>query len=814
MIAPSKHFLILIILFSLSIALSSQPPVNLDDSNITFSYPKTYLHTDREVYFIGDSIWFKAYYLDGLTQKFFQGDFSLYTELFDDRGRAIDSQTLILENGQSAGKIEIPDSLSPGNYLLRAFTDYQRSIGEETFFHKKLKITSVENRMDEALSQAEGLSDDIEVAFLPEGGILLVGQRNNVGIKAIDNKGVGISLTGEIVDEKGELVSSFVTKYKGMGIVQFHPENGKEYYAKIQGFPEFEYKFDDIVEEGIKIEYTDESGDNLVFKITTNSEVFMGRTFHFAILHKGRVLFSQKFDQKSRDLPLRIQKAALSGGINRFVLMDEQFKPISERLCFSDNIELNDIQIIPNQDTYQPRSKVQLEILDEEERAEIGTSNLSVAVIDAYALGVNGPKHNILSSLLIDSELKGNIECPAHFLVDDDYYSSKEKLNLLMLTHGWSTYVWTTLVENPPIPLSSLAEGITLKGTVKHAFTKKPISKGDVTLNIYSKENFVGAECKTDRHGRFVFDNIVFLDSAAIFIQGRNKKGKLYTELEIEPFFSSNPKLPELYLPKYDSKRSYSSGLYEQQYYSDLDLKNFVLENGSILLEEVSITKKRDTGDGHFRMYAKPYNSLKITERDYGYRNVLDYLQGRVSGVTVIGNQILMRGLGSFSYAPPLFLLDGTPYEDQEIITSIPMADVDVVEVLKNPHEVAIFGSRAGNGVISVFTKRGGEKNWGAIYVQGTISKTLMGYSSYKECYSPKYTPENKSSTRPDHRLTLHWEPIIFTKDGIATISFFTSDDPARYKILVEGITTNGRICLGTGDLIVEQEDRQGTRNE
>ena len=808
--ALSNNIFISIILFTLPITTSSQAPVDLYDSNNPLSYPKTYLHTDREVYFIGDSIWFKAYYLDGLTQKFFPGDFSLYTELFDDRGRTVDSQVLILEKGQSTGKIEIPDSIHPGNYLLRAFTDYQRSIGEEVFFHKKLKITSVENRMDEALSESEEPPADIDVAFLPEGGILLPGQKNCVGIKAVDNRGVGISIKGEIVDGNGEIVSFFSTEYKGMGVVQFHPEHGKRYYARIQGFPEFDYTFDDLAKEGIKIEYSDESNDNLTFKITTNSEIFLGKTYYFAILHRGRVLFNQKFVQKAWDLPLRIQKAALSGGINRFVLMDEQFKPISERLYFSDNFQLNEIQIISDQDAYQQRSKVQLELLDDDEYWEAGSSNLSVAVIDAHALTVNGPKHNIQSWLLFDSELKGSIESPAHFFVNDDYFSSREKLNLLMLTHGWSTYIWTTLAENPPVPVSSLSEGMTLKGTVKHAFTKKPIPKGDVELNIYSEGGFVNAVNKTDRGGKFVFDNIVFSDTASVFIQGRNKKGKLYTELEIEPFFSPNPKLQKQYFPKNDSKRSYSSGLYEQQYYSDLDLKNFVLENGSILLEEVSITKKKDTGDGHFRMYAKPYNSLKITERDYGYRNVGDYLQGRVSGVMVVGNQILIRGIGSFSYSPPLFLLDGTPHEDQDVVMNIPMADIDIIEVLKNPHELGVFGTRAGSGVISVFTKRGGGNNWRAKYVQGTISTSLMGYSSYKEFYSPKYTPVNKSSARPDHRLTLHWEPVIFTKDGKATITFFTSDDAAKYKVIVEGITAEGRICFGIGDLIVEQVEKLG----
>lgn len=794
-----------IVLLSIPVLLFSQPPENWLKNSDPPLYPKVYLHTDREVYFPGDSIWFKAYYLDGQTQKLFPGDYSLYADLLDESGRSIQSQVMLLEDGQSAGKIEIPDTLLPGNYLIRAFTDVQRSIGEDAFFHKTLKVTSVESSMEKATPQDEGQLPEIDVAFLPEGGFILAGQMNCVAVKAVDNKGVGISLQGEIIDGTAEVVTQFNTQYKGMGSFQFSPREGTSYHVRINGYPGFEYTFDNVVNEGIKIEYSGESKDNLLFNVTTNSESFLGKSYYFAILHRGRVLYYQDFIQKSEDFPLKINHDALAAGINRFVLLDEQFTPISERLYFSNNIEINDIQILPDQKEYQLRSKVRIELFNEEDLGDLAISNLSVAVVDAYSLGVLGPRQNILSWFLLDSELKGSIESPAHFFKDDDYLSSKEKLNLLMLTHGWSRYIWTSLAENPPAPVLDLSEGFSLEGSVKHALTKRPIPKGDVELKIYTNDNFLSAETKTDREGRFSFDNVVFTDTAAVFIQGRNKKGNLYTVVDLDSLFMQTPKLSDLYLPKNESQVGYSTRLYEQQYYSDLDLKNFVLENGSILLEEVSITKKRDTGDGHFRMYPKPYNSLKITNKDYGYRNVGDYLQGRVSGVMVYGNIIMMRGIGSFKPGPPLFLLDGTPTEGENIM-SIPMADIDIVEVLKTPGEVGIFGVNAGNGVISVFTKRGGSSGAGK-YIQGTISKKLTGYSTYKEFYSPRYTPDNKTAERPDHRLTLYWNPAITTDQGKATVSFFTSDDNARYKILVEGITQTGEICLGISEFKVRRSN-------
>ncbi len=212
--------------------------------------------------------------------------------------------------------------------------------------------------------------------------------------------------------------------------------------------------------------------------------------------------------------------------------------------------------------------------------------------------------------------------------------------------------------------------------------------------------------------------------------------------------------------------------------------------------------EKTEKDDGHFRIYSKPHNSLKITEQDLAFRNVADYLQGRVAGVQVVGNKIMMIGQVSFSGpVSPLFLLDGNPVPE-EVIQNIPMNDIDVVEVLK-ANDAAIFGVNGGAGVISIFTKQGDGTKYIDPYSPGTISKKIIGYSSYRQFYSPKYTPENIGSEQPDYRLCLYWNPNIITENGRAFLSFFTSDDISHYKIFVEGISDNGEICLGVSEFTV-----------
>lgn len=795
----SVSFLILFLLKQS--VVFSQKTNNWLESTDSFLTSKLYLHTDREFYFQGDSIWFKGYYLDGQSQHLLSGTFSMYINLIDYRGLVVQKMILPIIDGEAVGNLIIPDSLNQGNYLLLAYTDYLRALGEDTFFRKILKISKLKDSSEpadiEPLNSKEGITE-IDVKFLPEGGILLAGQMNVLAFKAIDKSGKAIPIKGKIMDSEGKRVSAFESKYKGMDTIHFSPESGENYKVRIEGFPDYENSISDIMQEGIKLEYRGNSGDNFIFQTTTNSVLLQGKNYYFVIMHRGRVIFYKEFIQKKPHFPIKVNRNALPGGINRFVLLDKDFKPISERLLFSKNYEINDINVEPDKDKYKTRSEVNLEIFDEEDIADDSFSCLSISVIDETAVGENGPELNILSWLLIDSELKGNIENPNDYFMNDDNLSSESKLDLLMLTYGWTKYVYNSMSNENPLPKIEKVEGITIKGRVKKLFSDKPVIDGSVVLNILQDNYCYSIGSKTDEEGRFSFDSIFFADTAFVFVQSRNSKGKLSTEIVLDPVFENSPGVSRMYFPVKRAFTDFPVQLYQQQYFNEKALRDYLLKSGSILIEEITVEgQKRKNDDGHFRIYSKPYNSLKVTERDVAYRNVADYLQGRVAGVMVVGNSIMIRGSGS----TPLFLLDGAPIES-DIIMNIPMSDIDIVEVLKNLGETAIFGTRGGNGVISVFTKKGAVAH-SNYYSYGTLSQKIVGYASYKEFYSPKYTPENINSKKPDHRICLYWNPEIITEKGKGSVSFFTSDDISRYKIFIEGINQVGEVCLGVSEFEV-----------
>ncbi len=133
--------------------------------------------------------------------------------------------------------------------------------------------------------------------------------------------------------------------------------------------------------------------------------------------------------------------------------------------------------------------------------------------------------------------------------------------------------------------------------------------------------------------------------------------------------------------------------------------------------------------------------------------NVLNALSGRVAGVTInqtsgVGSSvsIIIRGAKSLSNDnQPLFVIDGVPVANNlnnlrsmgdrnnvdygNAISDINPDDVESVSVLKGPSAAALYGSRAGNGVILITTKSGKKgKGLGVSFSTSNVFETPYRY--------------------------------------------------------------------------------------
>jgi len=787
-------------LFFAFVTFGIYPETDSTKNENTILFEKVYLHVDRELYSPGEDIWFKSYLVSGINNKLIPGYKNIYVQLISDLGKVMDNRLLLSIDGTARGDFELARNFPNGTYTIRAYTNYQQNYGPESYFHKKIVVAAPDNSFELEGQTAETKSSGIDASFMPEGGHLVLNTANRVAFKIIDESGKGISAKGKIVDETGREVVSFRTRYKGMGSFLLMPQEGKNYFALIDEHPDFHQQLKPVQYNGVAISYKAE-GSYLIFTLSRNLKKNTPEEFTLRASHKGIDLFHSRIEMNEFQHAQRLFKGLFPLGISKISVSNIQGEIVAERLVFVQNSNDNLIEILTDKNEYQTREKVELDVSSLLPENDTIFSTLSVSVVHEDYFSATGNNQTIESYLLLDSDLKGSIESPASFFVDEEVIKSDEKLDLVMMVNGWRSYYWNDLEQFRGLEMPGWDDyGLTIKGRVIKQWGRKPVQNGKVVLGPFSR-NFLFEEAFTDDYGKFYFDRLYLKDSALIMINAKTAKGGKRTDILLDSMLIFENRVdskplkgicPDIFVPM---------KFYRTQYYSKLAEREFKLKSGSILLDEIDIEGKHMyPGDGHFRLYGEPDVVFEITDEDHNYIDILDYLIGRAPGVLVSGDKISIRN----SPNNPLLLIDGLEVA-WDRIREISMGDVDKIEILKTGFSTSAFGSRGGEGVIAVLTKMGKgewENTWERV-VHGRITPRFRGFKQAREFYSPKYTYENINSERPDFRPTLFWNPDLLIKDREAKVEFFTSDHLARYKIIVEGISKRGKICFGTGLLNV-----------
>ena len=149
--------------------------------------------------------------------------------------------------------------------------------------------------------------------------------------------------------------------------------------------------------------------------------------------------------------------------------------------------------------------------------------------------------------------------------------------------------------------------------------------------------------------------------------------------------------------------------------------------------------------------------------RDMGL-GVTNVLQGRVAGVYVTNNQIIIRGAASINGSDPLWIVDGIPGGAPNF------DDIESIEVLKDGASIAIYGALGAGGVILVTTKHGNpgktqvnfRANWGSqmpLYIPKMLHtadyidrKLASGYSM----------PQNSGWENPNSLPDTQWNDMMW----------------------------------------------------
>lgn len=778
---------------------------------------KVYLHFDKPYYMAGDTIWFKGYLFDANSHSVDSVSKVLYVDLVDkNQGKTIKFQIHKCNSGYTNGDIIIPDTLKDGVYTVRAYTNYMKNFSDEWFFSQNLKIWKNGSRQNLGNATSSQNTEIADIQFFPEGGTWLDGTETRMAFKAVNSFGKGIDTEGFILDNKKDTVKYFKTEHLGMGFVNLTANTSNSYKAYI--------KKADGSYLTVSLPNASNNGHSLVVDNTTYADkikVFVynsidklsddyNKEIVLVAQQRGKIGYVAKGNNTQKLLAINIPRNKFVGdGIVQITLFDNKGEPICERLVFV-NQKKNQIQlkISSSKTVYATREKTQLELEAKDNLGNPVEGTFSISVTDALQVIPNKYQENLLSYLLLSSDigsdaaLHGIVENPAYYFSGEDYTIARH-LDILMMTQGWRRFEWKNII-NPTEKKQEFPIETGIHITGKALKPNKSVAK-NVSLTLMLKSENGKSDIlvsSTDSLGNYEFYDLDFTDSTKILIQGTKENGGKNLNMIIDNSIIERPKFQIVKIP-------FNIIEFERD-----ELTNFIQKanemvsiqknlNNSLLLNEVVIKGKNADWFDNRRIYGRATNTVVIDNNlCNSYSNILLSLQGKVPGLTVFstagGNYgVSMRGTRSLSGGgEALYLLDGTTMSSADAISMISPCDVEKVEILKGA-DAAIFGGSAANGVVSILTKKGNKNyDYKNDPVHGILTQKRLGYHSVRKFYSPKYeTQIDKDKTLNDYRSTIYWNPDVHTDaNGKAIISYYNSDAQTNIHVVAEGISKLGHL--------------------
>jgi hypothetical protein len=813
---------------------------SLEKYTSAFQQEKLYLHFDKEYYSPGDTIWFKAYQVNASSHQPDSLSRIIYVDLISPKNALVSQLKLISGSGFSHGDFSLSDTLQLGNYRVRAYTNWMRNFDPAFFYTKAIPVYSLDAitatvnlKADATIKPKAPIVSDslsttklpIDVQFFPEGGYLLDGLPVKVAFKATLPSGKGGELKGNITDDEGQFITSFTTNKLGMGNFILVAKAERKYSARLEGmnFKPQRYELPKAIKDGYTLSLNYFKPGHIRVNARTNITSVQPKQVTLIGQCRGEVYFTAKADiSKKGSFFIDIPKAVFPSGIVQFTLFDDQDAPQSERLAFVNHMDKLNMEVTTAKNVYNPRERVELDLKVTNQKGHPVSANLSLSVTDAGQGPVlDSLRENIVTNLLLRSDLKGHIESPQQYFRDTTK-QTQQALDLLMLTHGWRRFAWKEVLTDSVQFLRFAAEKeLSFSGSLANG--KKTIEENRLTMMLMSAQPQV-LQSPVGKNQDFYFGLPDFQDSVNVVLQTTNSKGK---QREMQVSVDENPS-PEIIESSFDdameipqeiktalSKNTSINGQ-KKKFESNVVLNQVVIK-AKVPMEKVGMISVQKI-------------DLEDIEKTLGfdYPSIFHLVAAQIKGNVRLDYEIVWLVLQPKAAlkAPPVegawyfpnFIIDGARYRfplEVPLISTRSIKSIEIGEKFSNEAYIKTqegitndvqnvgkwqrFQTDAFVKEIHITTYKDGFRR---SYPAGINTFKIAGFSKVREFYSPKYQAI-ESDKKDDNRSTLYWNPNVQTdKNGGAKLSFYNSDQATIFSINVEGVSGEGNV--GTADYRVK----------
>ena len=489
-----NKFKLFIMMMVASLSAAAQDKLDLIESQLEKApvQEKVYLHLDNNCYYKGDDIWYKAYVVRADDNSYTDMSRLLYVELVSPDGMLVERQTVVVNaNGSGEGSFVLTDSLYSGFYEIRAYTRWMMNFcvtehpsnrqSRELFYNRQMasdffrlygtvhsRVFPVYERPDEKGEYAQKyivnrpksripkeLQERLRVTFYPEGGHLIAGTKATVAFEALDEEGQQVDIKGTAAGK------TIATEHEGRGQFTIDvPDNGNLKATFLFEGKEYDFKLPNIERFGCALHLTDDKQKAVAQLHIRGAQ--LNADYAVAVLSQGVLKDFQRFRPDSKgQAEVTINKGELPSGVSDLIVIDPEGQPMADRLFFVRNFDYEQQLITVSADSidYSPYAPITLTL-----KVPQSTPHLSVSVRDAATDDPTYDTGNILTELLLSSELKGFIPNPDYyFQADDDI--RRQRLDLLLMVQGWRRYDYGELVSQQKLRYAP-EKGLTVEGCV------------------------------------------------------------------------------------------------------------------------------------------------------------------------------------------------------------------------------------------------------------------------------------------------------------------------------------------------------------
>ncbi|MBC7933871.1 MAG: hypothetical protein H7Y86_00735 [Rhizobacter sp.] len=732
---------------------------------------RIYLHTDKDFYLPGETVWFKSYLFHNNQPSPLSTN--LYLQVYDEQGVLLTQKQYPILDGTSNGEFIIPDTIASPLLQFRLFTKNMVAADSNLAYIKKIPV------YQKGVNQAAIEHDKtFSVTTHPEGGVIIAGLNNYIAFKSGYKNGQPAITKAVVTDGNATFLDSLISNEEGISLLQFIPRPGKDY--TILFTDNFGSKTMVKLDSG-KLNsatlHTELSNNKLYYNINKNSLGPELNQLHLSVLSEGEILFKQSISINNKlQFTSHIDTDSLPPGIFDLVLEDANNKLLqSKKIYVKSRRALPLVNVIEK--SALPKGKNVLEILFNDSN----TNYLSASVVDEIFYPA------AFSSSIKDGLLLNEPGSILQRLENDN--------------KATALYLMTWKPGKQPVAAKIVADNFL---SVQVGFKEKKNNTSS-NLVIIVKDSYGGQNFYTlpeNKQQSFLNEGLIFYDSAKIYYNISGNKELSEKLVLAAPASISFPKTIPPAIVNYSFQQGndlenadsiltgYQVG--NRLRFNEIqDMKTIVIKSKY----RNPVTKRLEELDniyttGLAKGLARGTQLNVLDDPNAQFSDPFNYILFRTSSTKILGT----FGSRSIISTRPngggelLVFIDDNPADFQQL-ESIQMSQVAYIKIILG---IVITGSGTTDaGVIYLYRKKGNEDK----SITGMRFGTIKGYDIAKEFVIPDYSGPN-TVTSKDYRTTLYWNPYLVTnkENRKIRIEYYNNDLKSKQILIIKGFNQQGEL--------------------